>query len=179
MIPPQNILVLAEGQLGDLLLLTPALRAIRTGFPEAQVSVLILQRRGMTQKKLDSSEPVRPADPAGTACVLTSSSAVDQVYEVDRSALRMLKGIHRLRGETGVARWLRSRRFDAVLCTFPEDRFAIYFKPFPDAKQPLLLSLRNSAVCPGSDIDQQVSSFAHDINKVIDELICTHILIIR
>lgn len=121
----RNILILAEGQLGDLLLLTPALRAIKSGIPGALVNVLILQRRGMKKPALQTAEPVLSADPSGTAGVLTTSSAVDHVYEVDRTAIKGLKFLDRLKGETGIVRWLRKQKFDAVVCTFPEDRFAV------------------------------------------------------
>jgi ADP-heptose:LPS heptosyltransferase len=122
---PRNILVLAEGQLGDLLLLTPALRALKTTFSDSRISVLILQRRG--GRSPDSLHPglVHEADPRGTAGVLTSSSAVDGVFELHRDALRGLKNVHRVRAESGVIRWLRRQKFDTVVCTFPEDRFAI------------------------------------------------------
>ncbi len=40
-----KILFIAEGQLGDLLLLTPAIRAAKKTFPQASISLLMIQRR--------------------------------------------------------------------------------------------------------------------------------------
>jgi ADP-heptose:LPS heptosyltransferase len=122
---PHKILVLAEGQLGDLLLLTPALRLIKEGLPGSHTTVLILQRRGRHHQESTETDPVRDADPQGTAAVLLGHDSVDRVVEVQRHFLKSLKGIQRARGESGVVRWLRSQKFDAVLCTFPEDRFAV------------------------------------------------------
>jgi ADP-heptose:LPS heptosyltransferase len=122
---PRNILVLAEGQLGDLLLLTPALRLIKDGLPDSRITVLILQRRGRQRQEPEEADPVHDADPQGTAAVLLGSSAVDRVVEFQRHLLKSLKGIERVRGESGVVRWVRSQKFDQILCTFPEDRFAM------------------------------------------------------
>ncbi len=122
---PCNILVLAEGQLGDLLLLTPALRALKSAFSESRTTVLILQRRGGKSSDAGDPGPVRKADPRGTAGVLTSNAAVDRVFELHRGSLRALKGVHRVRAESGVIRWVRSQKFDTAICTFPEDRFAV------------------------------------------------------
>ena len=122
---PRNILVLAEGQLGDLLLLAPALRLIKDGLPDSRSTVLILQRRGRQRQESTEADPVRDADPQGTASVLLGNSSADRVVELQRYFLKSLQGIRRLRGESGVVRWLRSQKFDAVLCTFPEDRFAM------------------------------------------------------
>ena len=69
--------------------------------------------------------PVVPADPEGTGSVLLSNPSVDRVMEVHRHRLRSLHGMRRLRMEWGILRWLRGERFDAVICTFPEDRFAV------------------------------------------------------
>jgi ADP-heptose:LPS heptosyltransferase len=121
--PPHNILVLAEGQLGDLLLLTPALRAIKTGLSRSSITVLILQRRG-SRRESDAGE-ILEGDPRGTATVMLSNPYVDRVFEVDRQSLKSLKGLGRVRGETAVVRWVRLQKFDAVVCTFPEDRFAM------------------------------------------------------
>jgi len=118
-----NILVLAEGQLGDLLLLTPALRALRNGHPGARVTVLIFQRHSAAASA--SREVVHPADGRGTAAVMTLHPCVDEVLEVDRPRLRALRGMARLRGEWSVVKAIRARSFDRVLCTFPEDRFAV------------------------------------------------------
>ena len=122
---PRNILVFAEGQLGDLLLLTPALRAIKSGNPRSRLTVLIFQRRGSSPGHFSETAPVVPADPAGTGSVLLALPSVDRVMEVYRHRLKMLRGTRRLRAEWDILRWLRGERFDAVMCTFPEDRFAV------------------------------------------------------
>ena len=70
---PQRLLFIAEGQLGDLLLLTPALRAVKESFPASHLTVLVLQRRfytGGSDKGLDF--PIVRSSQGGTSVVLTN-----------------------------------------------------------------------------------------------------------
>jgi len=122
--PPRRIAVLAEGQLGDLLMLTPALRAIKQTYPAACTTVLVLQRRSYEQRADAGNDAGVVGTPAGgTSVVLLNDPHVDQVAEIDRQALRTLSGPARIRAEWSIIRWLRSGRFDVVICTFPQDRF--------------------------------------------------------
>jgi len=147
----RRTLVIAEGQLGDLLLLVPALRALKAGNTAMQLTVLVVQRRPGTPGVADAAhnEPLLHAlfheggyagssdaahtDPllheagyGGTASVVKHLPYVDRVLELDRMRLRTLRGPARLRGEWDVIRTLRRERFDAVICTFPEDRFVLW-----------------------------------------------------
>ena len=63
--PPQAILVVCLRYLGDTLLLRPALRALRTAFPEARIDALVT---------------------AGTACALDDCPDVSRVLEWPRRA---------------------------------------------------------------------------------------------
>lgn len=119
----RRLLVLAEGQLGDLLLLTPALRALKNGHPRCHLAVLIFQRR--LARTSGSDTVLTSAAGHGTSAVLSTHPSVDQVMEVDRSALRSRRGVKRISAERAIARWVREQRFDAVVCTFPEDRFSL------------------------------------------------------
>ncbi|MCC6396311.1 MAG: glycosyltransferase family 9 protein [Bacteroidetes bacterium] len=119
----RNILVLAEGQLGDLLLLTPALHAIRNGNPDARLTVLIFHRHRTA--RAGAAHLLFPSDGTGSAAVLTSHPSVDEVLEANRSDLRAMRGWGRISGEASLVREIRKRGFDTVLCTFPEDRFAV------------------------------------------------------
>jgi ADP-heptose:LPS heptosyltransferase len=64
---PRNILVIDFGQLGDVVLSLPALRAIRERFPHAKITIAV-------------------GKPAGE--IIKLSGYADQVLEVDRVALR-------------------------------------------------------------------------------------------
>ncbi|HUI09453.1 MAG TPA: glycosyltransferase family 9 protein [Bacteroidota bacterium] len=122
---PGRICLVAEGQLGDLIILTPAIRALRASFPRALIALLVLHRR----RYATGSPPgpiVREDSRGGTAEVLRSDPGVDRIAEIDRDALRALKGVARLRAELGVVRWMRGMRFDTVVCTFPQDRFFLW-----------------------------------------------------
>jgi ADP-heptose:LPS heptosyltransferase len=123
---PQRICVIAEGQLGDLLILSPALRSIKETFPSAALTVLVIQRRSYEETG-SAVAPVFVENPAGgTSAVLRSDPHVDRVAEVDREALRALRGFRRLKAEFSVVRWLRKGKFDTVVCTFSQDRFYLW-----------------------------------------------------
>jgi len=120
MIRPSRVLFIAEGQLGDLLLLTPALRALKKTLPDSYISVLILER--------GSSETPRglPLVRIGTETVLSTNLNVHETYVVSRAGLRSLRGLARVWAELNIVHFLRSKRFDTVVCTFPEDRFTLW-----------------------------------------------------
>jgi heptosyltransferase-2 len=124
--PPQRICIIAEGQLGDLLILSPALRALKESFPSASLTVLVLQRRSYDGPS-SALLPVLLENPEkGTSAVLRSDPCVDRVTEIDRGALRALGGVRRAGAEWSIIRWLRQGRFDTVVCTFPQDRFFVW-----------------------------------------------------
>jgi ADP-heptose:LPS heptosyltransferase len=119
---PQHILFLAEGQLGDLLLLTPALRAVKESFPSSSIAVLVVERYAQQTRP-------RPFDDLTASAserernVLATNPNVDELFVVDRQALRAQHGLARLKAERSVIKFIRERGFDTVVCTFPEDRF--------------------------------------------------------
>jgi ADP-heptose:LPS heptosyltransferase len=117
---PSRVLFIAEGQLGDLLLLTPALRALKTTFPAVRISVLVLERRS------SSSPSGVPLVHKSLDTALGTNPHVDEVYVLNREGLRARRGIARLQGEAEVILFLRRKRFDGVICTFPEDRFVLW-----------------------------------------------------
>lgn len=121
---PQRILVLAEGQLGDLLLLTPALRSLKESFPRALLHICVVQRRSYAPGGSDGAS-LLVTNPAVGTCEVVAPFA-DEVIEVSRPALRLARGIGRLRAEWEIVRRLRSGRYDTVISCFPEDRFALW-----------------------------------------------------
>ena len=122
----RRILFLAEGQLGDLLLLTPALRATKTTFPESHLTVLTVQRRRYSARDEPGDDVIVRSPRGGTSVVVSESLHVDEVVEVDRALLRSLSGVARVRAEWKIVRYLRKAQFDTVVCTFPQDRFLLW-----------------------------------------------------
>jgi heptosyltransferase II len=122
----QRILFLAEGQLGDLLLLTPALRATKESFPDSFISVLVVDRRPGPSSKPNPFQELEASDAERESSVLSTNKNVDELLVVNRQSLRLLRGVKRIKAELAIVRSLRKKRFDAVLCTFSEDRFAIW-----------------------------------------------------
>jgi ADP-heptose:LPS heptosyltransferase len=123
---PRRILFIAEGQLGDLLLLTPTLRAVKETFSSVSISVLIVERRltGRVASSLGQTaiQPLRGSSDS----VLSTDPNVDEILVVDREALRSLRGLARIRAELEVVRFLSRKKYDAAVSTFPEDRFALW-----------------------------------------------------
>jgi ADP-heptose:LPS heptosyltransferase len=121
---PRRILVIAEGQLGDLLILTPALRALKDSFPDADLTALVVQRRSYDAPGTAAQSPEIIRVPnGGTSEVLLNDPHVNSVVEIDRARLRALSFGARVRAEAEIVSWLRHGEFDTVLCTFPQDRF--------------------------------------------------------
>jgi ADP-heptose:LPS heptosyltransferase len=63
---------------------------------------------------------------ADKATALSGNANVDAMYVLDRNALRSRTGFQRIKAELDVIRFLRSKKFDTVICTFPEDRFVAW-----------------------------------------------------
>ncbi|UCF77679.1 MAG: glycosyltransferase family 9 protein [Candidatus Eiseniibacteriota bacterium] len=82
---PRSILVLRPGAMGDVLLTTPALEALRAGFPDSRISALVT--------------------PSGEA-ILRGNPNVDEVIVLDKSSLR---------SQAGVIPLVRRRGFELVV----------------------------------------------------------------
>jgi len=119
----QRILFIAEGQLGDLLLLTPALRAAKESFPQSFISVLVVERRNSDDSKQHPFDDLTATSAERESSVLSTNKNVDELLVLNRQALRFLNGLARVRAELAIITFLRRKRFDTVICTFPEDRF--------------------------------------------------------
>jgi heptosyltransferase III len=90
----QNILVIDFGQLGDVVLSLPALKALREKFPTAKISVLV------------GKSPAQFVEISGLADEVIM---VDRVELRDGPRLRSIKGVFQIVGDT------RRRRFDLVI----------------------------------------------------------------
>ncbi|HEY8559309.1 MAG TPA: glycosyltransferase family 9 protein [Pyrinomonadaceae bacterium] len=91
---PQNILVIHFGQMGDVILALPALRAIRGKFPAARLTILVGKSSAMI---------------ARLAGVFDDEIVVDRVALRDGNKLRSVDKIRRLVGE------VRRRKFDFII----------------------------------------------------------------
>jgi ADP-heptose:LPS heptosyltransferase len=105
---PRNILVIHFGQLGDVVMGLPAMRAVRDRFPDAKVSALV---------------------GSATAEVVKLAGLFDEVIDVDR--VRLLKG-KKFSSSIEIVRFafsIRRRQFDFVidLHSLPETNLLAYF----------------------------------------------------
>ncbi len=120
----KKILFFADAQLGDLLLMTPALKAFKNKFPDAKITLLLLHRRYYTP-----SAPIKEitkSEYRGTSQVFLNSKLADEVLELDRQYIRSLKGIKRIKAEWKCIGILKKMKFDAMVCSFPQSRFIIW-----------------------------------------------------
>src|SRR5207302_10154225 len=92
---PRRILVVKLASLGDLLTMTPALRALRTSFPEAHIGVLTTP---------------------GSATALRGLDSYDEVLTFDKFAFdRPADALHGLPTALNLARQLRSGGCDTLV----------------------------------------------------------------
>ena len=85
---PSNLLFIAESMLGDLLVLTPAVRAVKRTFPQSRVSILIFQRRVYLRDP--ESRFFNESPTSGAATIFRNNPNVDDVMEVDLQSLSLL-----------------------------------------------------------------------------------------
>jgi len=129
---PQRILFISEGQLGDALAITPAIKAVRKKFETSSISILLLMRRKYTEggaadiHELIQNALIKKSSFKGTGEIFMNNPYIDEVLELDRGAIRKLKGYRRLRTEVLNIKILRAHRFDTVISTFAQDRFVLY-----------------------------------------------------
>ncbi len=121
---PKKILFFADAQLGDLLLLTPALKALKDKFPNLKTTVLLLHRRYYSPTK--PAQEITKSRFHGTSQVFKNSMLADEVLELDRQYIRSLKGFKRIKAELKCIKQLRKMKFDAMVCSFPQNRFIIW-----------------------------------------------------
>lgn len=91
---PQNILIIDFGQLGDVVLSLPALRAVRNKFPKAKISVLV----GKTPSEL-----------------VRLCGVADEVIPVDRVALRDGPKLRSIAQIFRLTRDIRRRSFELII----------------------------------------------------------------
>ncbi|MDP2035819.1 MAG: glycosyltransferase family 9 protein [Ignavibacteria bacterium] len=108
---PKNILVINLKYLGDLIVSTAAIRAIKGSFPESTITLLV---RGEYKD------------------VLLGNKNIDRIITYDLS-IKKLKGLERLKSEFEFLKNLRNYKFDAVISFQAGDRY-VFWSLFTGAK---------------------------------------------
>jgi len=93
-----SVLVIETGLVGELLVVTPALRALRKAFPDARVTALVSP---------------------GSAVVLVGNSSVNRLLPVAKGQRTGFGGL------VALAAWIRAQRFDAALVLHTSFRSAL------------------------------------------------------
>ncbi len=99
-----RIAVIKFRHIGDVLLVTPALHALREWYPTAFLTAII---------------------PADTEAMLTGLPVLDQVIPVDLPNLRRQRGWRRIQMELAILRHIRKQRFDITIDLTSGDRAAL------------------------------------------------------
>ncbi len=121
-----RIVFIAEGQLGDLLVLTPAIRAVKKAWPAATISVLIFQRRPYFRPSPDQPRNfLTSSSESGAAAIFRDNPYVNDIIEIDLSALRSLNSVARVKAELEIIAHVRRRRFNVAVVS-PRDRFVAW-----------------------------------------------------
>jgi len=122
----KRILFISEGQLGDILILTPVIKAVKESIESVFISILLVHRKNYTSTADIGNALIRNSEFRGTAEVFLNNPYIDEILEVDRTALRSLKGMKKIKAEWKNIRILRKKKFDIAIATFGLDRYTIY-----------------------------------------------------
>jgi ADP-heptose:LPS heptosyltransferase len=124
---PRRILFITEGGLGDHVALTPALRELRRSFPDSFICVFTTYRQPTDATKQNQFEDLYPSQVEKERSVFTTNKNVDEEFILNRYAFKSMRGMTRVKAEAAVVRFLRRKRFDTVISTFPhKDRFILW-----------------------------------------------------
>lgn len=112
--------------MGDSIVLTPALKAAKESLPGVHITILLFHRRKYINNSSAGNPNIEIADYSGTAEIFKNNPDVDTVLELDRKAMRSLKGFARLKAEWICIKYLKKQNYGAVISTFPQNRFVIW-----------------------------------------------------
>lgn len=112
--------------MGDSIVLTPALKAAKESLPGVNITILLFHRRKYINNSSTGSPYIELTNYSGTAEIFKDNPDVDAVLELDRRAMRSLKGLARLKAERSCIKYLRKQKYDAVISTFPQNRFVLW-----------------------------------------------------
>ncbi len=100
--PIKKILIINTKYLGDLVVCTPAVKAIRNTYPAASISILVREEYKN---------------------VMAGNPNVDEILSFDFT-VKKIRGWKRIKAELNFVKYLRSKKFDAVVSLQAGDRYA-------------------------------------------------------
>ncbi len=112
--------------MGDSIVLTPALKSAKESLPGVNITILLFHRRKYINNSSTGNPYIELTNYSGTAEIFKDNPNADTVLELDRRAMRSLKGFARLKAEWNCIKYLRKQKYDAVISTFPQNRFVIW-----------------------------------------------------
>ena len=129
----KKILLISEGQIGDLLLLTPTIKAIKKNLPKINLVLLVLQRN----PQLVSSKGKKQINKVlfqDNNFVFSKNPYIDDIYIVKHFKLKKMHLLQRLYSEFSVIKFIRNKDFHTIIVGFPNDRF-LFWAYFSNAKR--------------------------------------------
>ena len=121
-----NILIIFEGQLGDILVLSPAFRALKSSYPDSTITALVKQRKYLSETIANRKQILNFEPAGGTIEMLKSNPNINRIVEVDWTRLSSLKGLDNLKTNFSIFNFLRKDKYDIAIATFPNDRFTFW-----------------------------------------------------
>lgn len=112
--------------MGDSIVLTSALKAAKESLPGVNITILLFHRRKYINTNLIGNPYIELTSYTGTAEIFRDNPNAHTVLELDRKVMRSLKGFARIKAEWNCIKYLRKQKFDAVISTFPQNRFVIW-----------------------------------------------------
>jgi ADP-heptose:LPS heptosyltransferase len=101
----KKILIVNLKYIGDLIVATPVYETIRKNFIDSNISILL--RKGYRD-------------------VIQGIEDIDEIIECDLKYLRNLSGLKKIKEEYKFLKFIRSKKFDLIICLHPSDRVVLW-----------------------------------------------------
>jgi len=129
----EKILLISEGQVGDLLLLTPTIKAIKTNLPHTKLVLLILLRNsGLVSSK--GKKQINKIVFQDNNFVFSKNPYIDEIFIVKHFELKKMHSLQRFYSEFSIIKFIRDQEINTILVGFPNDRF-LFWAYFSNAKR--------------------------------------------
>jgi heptosyltransferase-2 len=121
-----KILFITIGAAGDLLIHSPVFKAMKSAFPQSEITVLTATYRSYANSIIQTDTVLNTSPKGGRIDILENNPNVDKIIKVDRGELRKLKGFKKISAELNIIIYIRRKKYDIVISTASNDRFTLW-----------------------------------------------------
>lgn len=121
-----KILFITIGTTGDLLIHSPAFKAMKSAFPQSDITVLAAIYRSYANSIIQTDTVLNTSPKGGLIDILENNPNVDKIIQVDRGELRKLNGSKKISAELKIIKYLRREKYDIAISTANNDRFTLW-----------------------------------------------------